>query len=80
MKPFEFRQIINYDRSCMLQCGSYISNRFIYPMYKHMLARHTARDCNGDLSFASAIQPQFVFLSPLGDGFAEEGFACVGDL
>jgi len=48
-------------------------------MHKDMLTRHTACDCDSDFAFAGTIHVQVVRLSPCGDGFAEEGFARVGD-
>jgi len=35
---------------------------------------------NGSFPFTGAIHEEIVFLRPFGNGFAEKGFACVGEL
>ncbi len=49
-------------------------------MYKDMFTRHACSDSNGNFPFASAVNIQVMLLCPLSDGFAEEGFAGVGDV
>ena len=49
-------------------------------MHENILTWHAGCQGNRDLAFAGAIHEEIVGLSPFGDGFAEEGFARVGDL
>lgn len=49
-------------------------------MHEDMLARYICGDCNGNLALTRAIDIKIPRLSPCGNGFAEEGFASVGNM
>jgi hypothetical protein len=80
MDTTELRQVIDNNRPGVVQRGFQILDGFIYTMHKNVFAWHIACHGNRDLAFACAIDEKIMFLCPLGNGFAEKGFACVGDV